>query len=134
MENEKRWYEFVIDELFPKEKIEYIKRKLEKTLNDSFEVLHKSNILKWFEVNKEKPNCLDCVHWNYGRMYWICNKNHGIMSESKDRTIRCRIDKKLLPFLETNAKVGCPDYKYNDKIRNFDHMTLKYEDVIMNGK
>jgi hypothetical protein len=125
-------FELTLDKYVNHEKIGLLKLKLFKTVNNGLDDLLKHDFLYYLESLKEKesPNCVECKHWNYGRMYWICNKDHSILYDSKDRLIRAdKIGRFIIPFLETTAKTGCKDWKRDDQKREFNHLKLEYKEI-----
>jgi hypothetical protein len=52
-------------------------------------------------------NCVKCIHWNYGRRYWICLKDHHIIKEDK-------VPVELVALSKTSA-YKCEDYEVRSK-------------------
>ena len=68
-------------------------------------------------------NCSNCINYNYGRMYWICNKGHSIKKDSGKSVVEYPNDGEHIIFIQdTYANNGCPDYDV--RRRKDSYMTL----------
>jgi len=106
-------FEKKIYEMFNEDKFNNAKREIEslvlKTLADFF----RQDILEYLIQLRTSPNCIDCIHWDSNkRTYWICDiADANIRTYSKDNIRHTRIDKEMLPFIETYAMNGCTYFK-----------------------
>ena len=100
-----------------------LKRLILREINEFFRL----DILKYLETLIQSNNCIKCKNWNYGRMYWICNKGYTIRRNCKGDLPYTFFEKVLIPFIDTAANNGCKDYIYDRNRTNY-KILMKVDD------